>query len=277
MVSSDLGDSGPEEGRGSNSKQRKTKGPTLYEILGITKNASDDDIKRAYRKLALRYHPDKNLENDPEKTERFKEINHAHAVLSVPTRRKVYDEYGDMGLKLMEQFGDDGAVIGLAFKPWFKVLSFIFISDYVVVVVYLKHEFISYQQYEYDTHREVVIRNLKPGCSLSVDFRRVAISFFVAAACFAAIVVATSAVANINQKDLMRSAIEEDIEKSDVEQEADGNASVIVDQPEESNILPKSTKSNENLGSAENSNEKLRNHLTTYPVNRTTGEAGPDN
>lgn len=51
----------------------------------------------------------------------FKEINHAHAVLSIPTRRKVYDEYGDMGLKLMEQFGDDGAMIGLAFKPWFKV------------------------------------------------------------------------------------------------------------------------------------------------------------
>lgn len=54
-------------------------------------------------------------------TFQFKEINHAHAVLSVPTRRKVYDEYGDMGLKLMEQFGDDGAVIGLAFNPWFKV------------------------------------------------------------------------------------------------------------------------------------------------------------
>ncbi|VDK63444.1 unnamed protein product [Onchocerca ochengi] len=121
VLSSDLGESGPQEGGRSNSKQRKTKGPSLYEILGITKDASDDDIKRAYRKLALKYHPDKNLDDNPEKTERFKEVNHAHAVLSVPTRRKMYDEYGDMGLKLMEQFGDDSAAINLAFKPWFKV------------------------------------------------------------------------------------------------------------------------------------------------------------
>ncbi|VDN29293.1 unnamed protein product [Gongylonema pulchrum] len=98
----------------------KSKGPSLYEVLGIRKDASEDDIKRAYRKLALKYHPDKNLEGSPEKTERFKEINHAHAVLSVPSRRKMYDEYGEMGLKLMQQFGDDDAMISLAFKPWFK-------------------------------------------------------------------------------------------------------------------------------------------------------------
>lgn len=109
----------------SSLRQRKTKGPSLYEVLGVSKDASDDDVKRAFRKLALKYHPDKNLEGDPEKTERFKEINHAHAVLSVPTRRKVYDAYGDVGLKLMEQFGDDDTMIGLAFKPWFK-WSFIF-------------------------------------------------------------------------------------------------------------------------------------------------------
>ncbi|VDN01662.1 unnamed protein product [Thelazia callipaeda] len=98
----------------------RPKAPNLYEVLGVSKNASDDDIKRAYRKLALKYHPDKNLDDDPEKTDRFKEINHAHSVLSVPTRRKVYDEYGDMGLKLLQQFGTDDVVVGLAFKPWFK-------------------------------------------------------------------------------------------------------------------------------------------------------------
>jgi DnaJ-class molecular chaperone len=47
-------------------------GKSLYEILGIEKDASEDDIKRAYRKLALRYHPDKNLDGDPELTEKVR-------------------------------------------------------------------------------------------------------------------------------------------------------------------------------------------------------------
>jgi len=93
---------------------------TLYDVLGVSKEATDDDIKRAYRKLALRYHPDKNLDNDPAKTEMFKEINHANAVLSDPQKRKMYDVYGDMGLKMMDQFGD--GFTKYALKPWLKWL-----------------------------------------------------------------------------------------------------------------------------------------------------------
>uniref|UniRef100_A0A1I8A0S9 J domain-containing protein n=1 Tax=Steinernema glaseri TaxID=37863 RepID=A0A1I8A0S9_9BILA len=97
-----------------------SKGQHLYDVLGVQKNASEEEIKKAYRKLALRYHPDKNLDGDPEKTEKFKEINHANTILSNPSKRKIYDQYGEMGLKMLEQFGDDDQILRLALKPWFK-------------------------------------------------------------------------------------------------------------------------------------------------------------
>ncbi|CAI5454149.1 unnamed protein product [Caenorhabditis angaria] len=102
------------------------KGQHLYNVLGIQKNATEDEIKKAYRKLALRYHPDKNLDGDPEKTEMFKEINYANGVLSNPKKRKVYDEMGDTGLKLMEQFGEDEKILQWMLKPWFKWTFFAF-------------------------------------------------------------------------------------------------------------------------------------------------------
>ncbi|KAK0399788.1 hypothetical protein QR680_003213 [Steinernema hermaphroditum] len=101
-------------------RQESTKGHHLYDVLGIPKTATEEDIKKAYRKLALRYHPDKNLDGDPEKTERFKEINHANSVLSNPSKRKIYDQYGEMGLKMLEQFGDDDHLVRIALKPWFR-------------------------------------------------------------------------------------------------------------------------------------------------------------
>jgi DnaJ-class molecular chaperone len=63
-----------------------------YKILGVSKTASAEDIKRAYRKLALQYHPDKNKTKEAE--EKFKEINHAYEVLSDPQKRQQYDQFG---------------------------------------------------------------------------------------------------------------------------------------------------------------------------------------
>ncbi|KAA0720199.1 DnaJ -like protein subfamily C member 18 [Triplophysa tibetana] len=65
----------------------------FYEILGVSKEASDEDLKKSYRKLALRFHPDKNCA--PGATDAFKAIGNAYAVLSNPEKRQQYDQYGD--------------------------------------------------------------------------------------------------------------------------------------------------------------------------------------
>lgn len=69
----------------------------FYEVLGLSKGASDDEIKRAFRKLAMKYHPDKNP-GDKEAEEKFKEINEAYAVLSDPEQKSKYDRFGHAGV-----------------------------------------------------------------------------------------------------------------------------------------------------------------------------------
>ena len=70
-----------------------------YEILGVGKNATPEEVKRAYRRFALKYHPDKNPENHKEAEEKFKEICEAYEVLSDPQRRQTYDQFGHEGLR----------------------------------------------------------------------------------------------------------------------------------------------------------------------------------
>ncbi len=68
-----------------------------YEVLGVDKNASDDEIKSAFRKLAKKYHPDLNKDN-PEAAEKFKEIGEAYTVLSDPNKKQAYDQFGHAGV-----------------------------------------------------------------------------------------------------------------------------------------------------------------------------------
>jgi molecular chaperone DnaJ len=72
-----------------------------YEVLGVEKNASADDIKRAYRRMAMKYHPDKNPNNKQEAEAKFKECAEAYEVLSDPEKRSPYDQFGHEGLKGM--------------------------------------------------------------------------------------------------------------------------------------------------------------------------------
>ncbi|XP_023314200.1 dnaJ homolog subfamily C member 5-like isoform X2 [Trichogramma pretiosum] len=104
-------------------KQRKlsTSGDSLYQILEVEKTATADDIKRTYRRLALKYHPDKNP-NNPEAAEKFKEINRARIILTDLTKRNIYDNYGSLGLYIAEQFGEENVnAYFIVTSKWTKI------------------------------------------------------------------------------------------------------------------------------------------------------------
>ena len=79
-----------------------------YKILGVDKNASQDDIKKAYRKLAVKYHPDK-TKGDKASEEKFKEVNEANEVLGNPEKRKKYDELGQNWNQYQHAGGQEGS------------------------------------------------------------------------------------------------------------------------------------------------------------------------
>uniref|UniRef100_A0A3B3ZVM9 DnaJ homolog subfamily C member 5 n=1 Tax=Periophthalmus magnuspinnatus TaxID=409849 RepID=A0A3B3ZVM9_9GOBI len=99
-----------------------TAGESLYHVLGVDKVATNDDIKKSYRKLALKYHPDKNPDN-PEAVDKFKEINNAHAILNDPTKRNIYDKYGSLGLYVAEQFGEENVNTYFVLSSWWAKVS----------------------------------------------------------------------------------------------------------------------------------------------------------
>ena len=78
-----------------------------YEVLGVDKSADEQTLKKAYRKLAMKYHPDRNP-GDKEAEEKFKEINEAYEVLSDSTKRQTYDQFGHAGMNGQGGFGGQG-------------------------------------------------------------------------------------------------------------------------------------------------------------------------
>jgi molecular chaperone DnaJ len=91
--------------------------PDLYAVLGVPRGAGDEEIKRAYRKLARELHPDVN--NDPGAERRFKEITAAYQTLSDPARRRQYDLFGAQGAPDMSPFGDMGDIFDVFFGGGF--------------------------------------------------------------------------------------------------------------------------------------------------------------
>lgn len=124
----------PKAGKG-NSKR-------YYDLLEVEKGVSEEDLKRSYKKLALKYHPDKN----PGQEEKFKEISTAYAVLIDPKKREIYDTYGEEGLSLFDNgvFGEDGEFMKVlpflqnpAFLALFCVLGLLVVSVAFLVPLFI--------------------------------------------------------------------------------------------------------------------------------------------
>ena len=99
------------------SPTKSKKGRDFYELLGVERTASQGQIKQAYRKLAMKYHPDKNP-GDSEAAEKFKEVSTAYAVLSDPNKKRQYDIHGEdgsvaeLGSVNVEDLGTVGRLFG---------------------------------------------------------------------------------------------------------------------------------------------------------------------
>jgi len=93
----------------SSRPQSRNDAPSYYDVLGVQKNATADDIRKAYKKMAFKWHPDKN--HSPEAVEKFKEISKAYEVLSDAEKRRTYDLGGEEGLS-----GGRGMGTGFSFR-----------------------------------------------------------------------------------------------------------------------------------------------------------------
>jgi len=110
-----------------------------YNILGVDKNADKKEVKKSYRKLALKYHPDKNPSKEAE--EKFKEISEAYAVLFDDEKRKMYDRYGHAGID--QQYSAEDIFKGVDFGDIFGGMGFGFndiVSNFLDIELILEAE-----------------------------------------------------------------------------------------------------------------------------------------
>lgn len=140
-----------------------------YAILGVPRNASDEEIKKAYRRLAMQYHPDRNLGKEKWANGKFKEINEAYAVLGDPQKRRQYDRYGTAG--------DIGDIFGSPFtRTTFQEmmkdfggagLRFDFLDD--VFGDFLKAKGTSFTFRSFGGRADGVIFEAQPGQAVNLD------------------------------------------------------------------------------------------------------------
>mmetsp|Transcript_7757 Transcript_7757/g.16701 ORF Transcript_7757/g.16701 Transcript_7757/m.16701 type:complete len:325 (+) Transcript_7757:272-1246(+) len=91
-------------------------GRDYYSILGVAKGADENELKKSYRKLAMKWHPDKNPDNREQAEAKFKEVSEAYEVLSDPQKREIYDKFGEEGLKNGMGGGGGGGPGGFHFR-----------------------------------------------------------------------------------------------------------------------------------------------------------------
>lgn len=95
-------------------------GKNYYEVLGVQKDADEDALKKAYRKMALKWHPDRNPDNKDEADKQFKIVSEAYEVLSDKNKRAIYDQYGEEGLKAGAMPGGGGGADFSGFSGGFR-------------------------------------------------------------------------------------------------------------------------------------------------------------
>ena len=103
-----------------------------YEVLGASRDASDDDLKKAFRRLAMKYHPDRNTDNSEESEAKFKEAKEAYEVLSDPNKRAAYDQYGHAGVDPSMGGGRPGGAGGfedMSYAPRLRPCTSLMIRD----------------------------------------------------------------------------------------------------------------------------------------------------
>ena len=93
-----------------------------YQLLGVSRDATPDEIKKAYRKLAMKYHPDKAKGDKKQAEDKFKQISEAYAVLSDPQKRTDYDQFGSQAFR--QKFSQEDIFRGFDFSNLFKEFGF---------------------------------------------------------------------------------------------------------------------------------------------------------